>query len=167
MNKDLKLQVILFSDPNFLAVNILENLLSKNCIVNIVSEDITGWQERTVHLTNSSRYSIVTTNQYKDLSNFTYAIFCGGFLDKENATTDFKKFISNKNFGSAKTLAIFPFETFSLKVSSKISISDNAGIIYLGDLMGPRIDLESDLLLPKLINEMLAQRTVTLGVGEI
>jgi hypothetical protein len=167
MNRETKLLVILFSDPNFLAVNILENLLSKNCVVNIVSDDKTGWRERTSHLNSSSRFFLISTDEYKKLANFTYAIFCGGFINKESSTADFKKFISNKNFGNAKALAIFPFEAFSLKTGSRVSISDNAGIIYLGDLMGPRIDLESDLLLPSLINEMVNKRTVTLGVGEI
>jgi len=78
-----------------------------------------------------------------------------------------KKFISNKHFGNAKTLALFPFETFSLKTNSKIAISDNAAIIYLGDLLGPRIDLDSDLLLPSLVNEMVIKRSVTLAVGEV
>jgi hypothetical protein len=167
MNRELKLWVILFSDPNFLALNILETLLSKNCRISIVSDDKPRWRERTEHLVNSSRVSLIGTDEYKKLNNFTYAVFCGGFINKESATTDFKKFISNKNFGDAKTLAVFPFETFSLKTSSKISISNNAGIVYSGDLMGPRIDLESNLLLPSLINEMVTKRTVTLGVGEI
>lgn len=167
MNRESKLQVVLFSDPNFLAVNILEVLLSKNCIVTIVSDDGDRWVERIKHLSNPSRFSVISTEEYKHISNFSYAIFCGGFINKSSALGDFKKFNSNKNFGIAKTLAIFPFESFSLKTSNRISISDNAGIIYMGDLMGPRIDLESDLLLPTLINEMAVQRTVTLAVGEI
>ncbi|HKB88134.1 MAG TPA: DUF4012 domain-containing protein [Patescibacteria group bacterium] len=167
MNTDSKLRVILFSDPNFLAINILETLLSKNCLVSVVSDDLNKWQERTKQIATNSRFSFVKISEYKNLDNFSYAIFCGGFLNKESITEDFKKFITNKNFGTAKTLAIFPFETFSLKISSKIAISDNAGIIYLGDLMGPRIDLNSNLLLPTLISEMLTKRTVTLPVGEI
>lgn len=167
MNSEPKLVVCLFSDPNFLAVSILENLLSKNCLVKIVSDDKSLWNERTKYLANHSHFSLIGTSEYKNLKDFSYAVFCGGFLVKDNANTDFKKFISNNNFGNAKTLAVFPFETFSLKNSNGISISDNAGIIYLGDLVGPRIDLESDLLLPSLIREMLTKRTVTLGVGEI
>lgn len=167
MNRESKLQVVLFSDPNFLAVNILEVLLSKNCIVTVVSDEKSRWAERTKNLSNPSRFSVISTDEYKHLSNFSYAIFCGGFINKGSALADFKKFNSNKNFGIAKTLAIFPLESFSLKTSNRISISDNAGIIYVGDLMGPRIDLESDLLLPTLINEMAVQRTVTLAVGEI
>jgi hypothetical protein len=167
MNRESKLLVCLFSDPNFLAVSILETLLSKNCLVTIVTDDKTLWSERTKYLTNSSHFSLIGTNEYASLSNFSYAIFCGGFIDKDSSGDDFKKFISNKNFGNAKTLAIFPFETFTFKSSSRISISDNAGIIYIGDLVGPRIDLESNLLLPSLVREMFTSNTITLGVGEI
>lgn len=167
MNREPKLLVCLFSDPNFLAVSILENLLSKNCQVKIVTEEKNIWGQRIKHLATQTNISFIETNDYKSLSDFSYAIFCGGFLNKEKATSDFKKFISNKNFGNAKTLAVFPFETFSLKESSKISISDNAGIIYLGDVIGPRFDLVSDLLLSKLINESLNSSSMTMGVGEI
>jgi hypothetical protein len=82
MNRESKTLVVIFSDPNFLAVNILETLLSKNCVVNIVTEDKKDWRERTKHLTNFSRFSLVGIEEYKKLSNFTYAIFCGGFLKK-------------------------------------------------------------------------------------
>lgn len=167
MNRDTKVKVILFSDANFLALNLLETLLTKNCLVSIVSNDIEQWQVKTNNLQYSSRFLFLNFKEYKELSDFNYAIFCGGFIDREKSQTDFKKFISGNNLSNTKTLAIFPFETFSLTTSSKILISDNAGIIYLGDLMGPRIDLESNLLFPTLINEMLEKRTATLGIGEV
>jgi len=165
--RDSKLLICLYSDPNFLALNILEILLAKNCVIKIISDDIQKWKERTSKLNSPSRFSVIGTDEYKNLADFSYAIFCGGFLNKDSGVTDFKKFISNKHFGNAKTLALFPFETFSLKTNSKIAISDNAAIIYLGDLLGPRIDLDSDLLLPSLVNEMVIKRSVTLAVGEV
>lgn len=167
MNNTPKLLICLYSDPNFLAVNLLEILLSKNCYITVVSNEKELWLKRTNHLAFASRFSIINIDDYKKLINFSYAIFCGGFLEKEKAYIDFKKFLVNKNFGKAKTLAIFPFEVFSQNDANKISISDNAGMIYVGDLLGPRIDLQSNLLLPTLINEMTEKRTLTLGVGEI
>jgi hypothetical protein len=167
MNSESKIQVVLFSDPNFLAINILEILLSKNCKVFVVSDNEVVWKERIKNLANTSNFSVINTDDYKSLENFSYAVFCGGYINKKTLLTDFKKFNSNKNFGKAKTLAIFPFETFSYKNSDRIAISDNAGIIYTGDLMGPRIDLDSNLLLPTLICEMFEKGTLTLGVGEI
>lgn len=167
MNKETKPQVVIFSDPNFLAISFFEILLSKNCKVYIVSDDKEVWREKTKYVANSSNFLVINIEEYKNLENFSYAVFCGGFINKENTITDFEKFNSNKNFGKAKTLAVFPFETFSYKNSDRIVISDNAGIIYIGDLMGPRIDLDSNLLLPTLIKEMFEKRSLTLGVGEI
>ena len=37
---------------------------------------------------------------------------------------------------------------------------------YLGDLLGPRIDLESKLLISKSLAEALTLRSMTFGVGE-
>ncbi|NMC99758.1 MAG: DUF4012 domain-containing protein [Bacteroidales bacterium] len=150
-----------------MAINILETLLSKNCSVNIVSNDVEKWKQNTEHLSTVSRFGFTNYKEYKNVKNFSYAVFCGGFIDKNNALDEFKVFISNKNFGTSKTLAIFPFETFSLKNSSLINISDNAGIVYVGDLLGPRIDLESNLFLPSLINQIIIKRNLTLAVGEI
>jgi hypothetical protein len=167
MNNDNHPSVCLFSDPNFFALCVLETLVSKNCFVIIVTSDVPGWQKRTEHLSVPSRILITKQDDYKKSENFMYAIFCGGFIDKNSATSDFKKFIGNKNLKNTKTLAIFPFETFSLKTSSAISISTNAGIIYLGDLLGQRLDLESNLLYPSLVRNMMSKRLIMLGIGEI
>ncbi len=164
--KSKKLLVCLFSDPNFLAVSILENLLSNKCVVNIVSDNRELWERRTSNIADKSKFFITSLDSYAKISQFSYAILCGGFIKKQSALDDFKKFIANRNFGSAKTLAVFPLETFSLKTSSKISMSESAGIVYVGDLLGQRIDLNSNLLMPSLVREMIEKRTLTLGVGE-
>jgi hypothetical protein len=166
-NKQQKLLVCLFSDPNFLALNILENLLSNNCVVNIISDNEKIWREKTEHIAEQGRFFVTSLGNYKKITNFSYAIFCGGFVKKQTALEDFKVFISNKNFGTAKTLAVFPFETFSHKNSGKIAMTDNAGIVYVGDLLGARIDLNSNLLVPGLIKEMIEKRTLTMGIGEL
>ena len=159
--------VCLFSDPNFLSLNILENLLAEGCTVNIITDNEKLWKIKTLNLSNDSKYLITSIAKYHLISNFSYAIFCGGFIKRNQAISYFKKFIANKNFGNSKSLAIFPFEISPFKSASKISLSDNAGIVYVGDLFGPRIDLGSDLLLPRLMNEMIQKRSLTLGVGEV
>jgi hypothetical protein len=162
-----RLTVILYSDFNFLALNILENLLAAKCVVNIVTSDTKDWLENTSHITDKSRFFLTKISNYKKISNFSYAIFCGGFIKKQSAHAEFKNFISNRNFGNAKTLAIFPLDTFNFKSQKNIVISPKAGILYVGDLLGARIDLNSNLSLPVMIKEMIEKRRLTLGIGEL
>ena len=167
MNTDSKPLVCLFSDPNFFAINVFKNLISSSCIVNIITDNKKIWLQKIGNDLNKSNIFVTATQDYKRITNFSHAIFCGGFLDKKKALADFKLFISNKNFGSAKTLAVFPFEILTLKSIPRISIRKNSGVVYLGDLLGEGIDLNSNLLVPTLIKEMIEKRTLTLGVGEL
>ncbi len=167
MNSDNKLLIFLYSDSNFLALNILENLLSKNCSVNVVTNDVRSWQERTLHIANRSRFSIIEKSNFNKDQKGNYNIYCGGFLSKIDTYNSLKEFIRNENQDNIKTLILLPFEIFNSNENSEILVNDNISIIYLGDLLGPRLDLESDLLVSSAINEVLINRTLTLGVGEI
>ena len=158
--------VHLFSDANFLSVSILETLVSKNCFVNIISSDEKKWRERTRHLTGNPRFSILNKKSFSPVDTISYAIFCQGFIKNENPFSDFKHFRRQNFFVNTKTLVIIPFEKFSLKESSTLSLNDNTGVVYLGDLLGPRIDLESKLLISKSLAEALTLRSMTFGVGE-
>lgn len=160
-------QVVLFSDPNFLSLNILQDLLTGGYSVNIISSQRKAWEERAKNVEGRTNILITSLKDYSRLANFSFAIFVGGFVKKNSTLPDFKRFISNRHFGNAKTLAIFPLETYSVTKTKSILISKNAGIIYLGDLLGPGIDLNSGLLLPSLIKNMIEKRTLTLGVGEL
>ncbi len=158
--------VYIFSDPNFLAVNILENLLAKNCLVNIITSDKKTWEEKTLHISNRSKFWVTSSKDVSKLIHPNYAIFCGGFINKEEAFEGFKNFIRSPILSGSKTLAIFPFEA-SENIKKVVPRGDESGVIYLGDLFGPRMDLGSDLLAPRLVNEILGRRTITLGVGEV
>ncbi len=172
MNPDNKLLIYLYSDSNFLAVNILENLLSKNCLVNIVTQDTKAWKEKTVYIANKNNFSIFEESKIEGNQKCNYVIFCGGFLDKDNCYDELKKFLSKNefftnNFKEVKTLVILPFEVFDQIENNTLPFSDNLGIVYMGDLFGPRMDLQSNLLAPSTLYEILETRTLTLGVGEI
>lgn len=167
MNSETTSQVILYSDPNFLALNILEKLLREGHLVNIVSNNKSLWEKKAFNFNNRSNIFITKPRNYIVLNNFKYAIFCGGFLNKDSAFIEFKKFIKNKNFKGTKTLAVFPLDLYDSLNQKLISVKPNSGILYVGDLLGKSIDLNSNLTLPKLINEMIHTRSLTLGVGEL
>ncbi len=158
--------IYLFSDANFLAVNILENLLSKNCYVNIICRDEKKWLERASHISGHSRFGIINKKKFNPGSSPNYAIFCQGFIKNENSFSEYKHYRKLNFLQVTKTLVLVPFERFSLKESASLNLDDNTGVIYLGDLIGPRIDLEADLLVAKCLGEILTSKSMTLGVGE-
>lgn len=166
MNTD-KILVCLYSDANFLALSILENLLTKNCYVLIVTDEVSKWENQTIHINSKSRFSFVKPKDISQVLYFNYTIFCGGFIERENAYPEYRVFRENDNIVSPKNLVIFPFESFSLKEDASINVNSNLGVVYIGDLLGPRIDLNSDLLLPKIINRILHKREIRVAFGEV
>jgi hypothetical protein len=162
-----RILVCLNSDANFLALNILEYLLSKNSQVVVVTSDLKKWLQITKHLEIGKRFSIVNESDLESSYSFNYSIFCGGFISKKDSYKSLKIFLNNKNLVASKCLAVLPFEVFLPKEDDSIKRTDSLGIIYVGDLLGPRIDLESDLLINQSINEILTKREISLAVGEV
>lgn len=156
--------VDLYSDSNFLSLNLFESLLTKNCFINIVTNDVKGWTEKTGLVSNRSRFSIVSQNKFVNPGS-TYSIIVSGFLGGEPyefINNIFKKFDLSKS----KTLILLPFEKYSFEKNSELKVPDNIGIVYFGDLFGPRMDLSSDLFAVQLINGIVYKRTMTFGIGE-
>lgn len=167
MNPSAKLSICLYSDANFLAVNILENLLSRNCTVTVVTKNVNDWKIKSQQLSANTKLQIVD-RKYFDLKNsFSYAIYCGGFIKVNSAYSDYLDFISLVGNVNTKILSIFPIESFDRNQLDNIRISNNIAVIYTGDLVGPRINLESDLLISTSISEIIWKRKLTLAVGEV
>lgn len=167
MNPSQKFLVCLYSEPNFLAVNVLENLLANNCFINIITDDTRGWIEKTSKIVARNKFSIVHRDEFQKGINYSYIIFCSGFLSKDKTGTDIEKFLKTVEFQNKKTFFILPKEIYGTLKTNSFGIPDNAGIIYLGDLLGPRIDLESDLKLPVYLSEIIRSRSLSVPVGEI
>jgi hypothetical protein len=167
MNHSPKFIVCLYSDANFLALNILENLLSKNCLVNIVCEDAKAWGERTAQIASKNLFSIVNSKDITRKNIFDYAIYCGGFLNKGTALSGFQKMKTEINLSATKTLILFPSEVYESKLFNGAAVNENLAVIYFTDLMGPRIDLKSDLFLPRSVSEAVQKKKLRLSVGEM
>src|SRR5688572_14231258 len=159
--------VCLYSDANFLAVSILENLLAQKCFVNIVTKDVKKWKEKTINIATKNRFSITEKGDTSSQQKYSYIIFCGGFISSDRVYEDLEVMVNDSASAETKTLALLPFEYFNQKNNSKIDINDNLAVVYLGDLFGPRMDLDSELLSSRVINEILQERSLTLGVGEV
>jgi hypothetical protein len=167
MNPAEKFLICFYSEPNFLAVNILENLLANNCYVNILTDDVDGWIKKTSNIAAKNKFSVGDYKSFSKNTVYSYVLFCSGFLDKKKLTQDINKFLKTVDYQNKKTFFIIPKELYG---TINIDIQGNpndVGIIYLGDVVGPRIDLESDLKLPTYINEVIEERSLTMPVGEV
>ncbi len=160
-----KLFVCFYSEPNFFSLNLLENLLSKNCLVNIIAKDVDTWKNNTYHL-DKSKFSITPIGKNFVKQTYNYAIYAGGFFDKSLAYKGLKDFYEDESILNVKTLVVIPFESFDQDKHNQIPLHGNVGVIYVGDLIGPRIDLDSNLFIARNLNDILFKRTLTVEIGE-
>lgn len=167
MNSSQKLSVCLYSDANFLAVGLLENLLSRNCTVNILTNDVKSWKKRTSQISLTNKFSILDIRNASKTNRFDYTIFCGGYIDKYRAYVDYQAFTKLIGYSSSKILIIFPFEIYDKNTVDGFEFSDNTAVLFTGDLIGPRIDFESNLLMPSLLYNAIWKRKINLPVGEV
>lgn len=161
-----KLAVCIFSDPNFFALNLLETLLSKNCFVYVITNDAKTWKERTSRII-PSLFSVVDSSNKIQSLNYGYAIFFNGFLNKQKYLDDYSNFLKLTITPNVKTINLFPFEVYSQELANKVKTDNNISTIFVGDLLGPRFDFNSNLFVAQNINEILDKRDLTLGVGEV
>lgn len=162
---DKTLVVSLFSDCNFLSLSVLENLLSKNCFINIVTDNKKEWQESTLHLSGNRRYSLMEAKDFEiNLSPYSIIISGYGSRGSYGGISNILKKVPNND---SKVLMLFPFEKYSFEENSRFNFSANLGVVYLGDLLGARMDLRNDLFVTKTIQEIYFKRTMHLSVGEL
>ncbi len=166
MNQEAKLTVSLFSDGNFLALSILETLLSKNFLVNVITEETEVWRLQTKNL-NKTRFGITLADDFSEAIKYNYFIYCGGFTKKENFLKKIKWILSLENIKNVKGIILLPFEKFSLQNSFDFPLNDNISVVYLGDLLGPRFNLDGNLFIEKIINQIVLEKTFNVGIGEI
>lgn len=157
----------LFSEADFLSLSILEYLLSNQCFVKIFTNNKELWKNRTSHLSKFSNFEIFSENKNdKNFLNLNYSIFISGFFGKKNLYDRVYEFSNFKIPSRVKKILIFPFERINNENKFKIKTNDNLAIIYLGDLLGARIDLESNLLFPSLLKSACNSFILKVGFGE-
>lgn len=161
-----KLSVCLFSDSNFLALNVLETLLSKNCYVYVITKDGKNWKNKTSRI-NPALFTVIDKPEQIQQLNYGYALFFSGFLNKEKFWEEYNTFSKLTISPNVKTITLFPFEIFSQELANKIENNGNSATIFVGDLLGPRFDFDSNLFVSDRLNEILGKREIILGVGEV
>lgn len=159
--------VTIFSDPNFLSVCLIEQLISRLCRVVVFTSDKKRFDQATAHITNKANFSILPENQFLNYPKAQYAIFVCGFINTKDAYNKFNSLYRPSLFSNVKSLVVFPWGVFEHEANDSLPENGNLGIIYAGDLLGPRIDVQSNLPMTEKINEAVGQGSISLGVGEL
>lgn len=166
MNPGEKLLVNLYSDANGLSVNILEQLLANNCYVNIITNNKEDWLERTSKIVTSTRFSIVSKDDVNESIAYSYNIACFGFINSSNVSKDVGQFLKIKNFKNSKTLIVLPEKVYGIINKEVLSKQENVGVVYISDILGPRMDINSDLKLSTYLREILRYQKLAVSIGE-
>ncbi len=159
--------IALFSDSNFLAISLVENLLSKLTRVAVFSTNKKAWLDGTSHIPKNSNLGFFDEEDFGSFPQVGYAVFINKRKNKENPFTHFNSIYLNSTFKNVKTLSIFLSEEFSLTDSSSLAINNNLAVVYVGDLIGSRIDLSGTSRINEILSEAIQNRNITLGVGEV
>ena len=156
MNPITKNRVLLFSGPNFLALTILEYLLSKGFFVYIFTSSKSEWQRSTVNIAFKNRFEISSNFREINFNNISYEICIEGYDRFQN------KFIVNPEI---KTIILTPFENYN-DISKILPTGNNIANIFLGDLVGPRMDISFPLLINSTLKSIVDKRLFEVAVGE-
>lgn len=159
--------VAIFSDFNFFSLYLVEILLSKSCNVTVFTADEKLWKFKTNHIADKTHLQISNEKNFTFAPPPTYAVFCCGFTKQKLAFDEFKKLYTPQRFKNTKSIAAFPLEVFDEIKNNAIPVNNSLAIVYLGDLLGPRIDLRNDLFINKLIEEIVQSRSATFPIDKI
>src|SRR4030042_100718 len=86
--------VFLFSEPEGLAISILENLLANYCRVNVFTDNISDWKSLSSHLKENINYSINSYDQLNIKENINYLLYESTLFSKVDSKN--KKLIFEK-----------------------------------------------------------------------
>ncbi|MEK7112193.1 MAG: DUF4012 domain-containing protein [Patescibacteria group bacterium] len=160
-------QVAIFSDPGGLAVSLVEKLLANFCKVSIFSKDGDGWRESIEHIAQKEFIEINENEAQPE-----YIIFFD--LRLEAAESQYEKLASFYIKNPAKTLVVLPF-SFNLSDSTRVSkivrtiegLGQDFGIIYIGDLIGPRISESDAGSLGRLLTDAIRKKSFPISHQEM
>jgi len=129
--------ILLFSEANCLAIYLVENLLANRCLIKIFTENAKLWKEKTEHIQTKDFIEYPTKNEKETVCG-DYALFVK--LEKESDGNYLQETIDYSVKNQIKTFVILPYRNIS-DFDSRLELPDTLGLVFVGDLIGPRIDL--------------------------
>lgn len=176
-----KPNVLLYADPEGLAVNLSELLLANYCRVKIVSEKENEWKILSDHLKDNENFEINSQINFSGVSN-EYEIFISGVFAK-NETYDSRflkkeeeRLLNVRNKDSnAKKLYIFPYQVKGdlfgeiNKILNEIfsNIRKDESLMFVGQFVGPRIKLSERDLLSRIIKDAIFAKKIRIPRKDI
>ncbi|MBI4157925.1 DUF4012 domain-containing protein [Candidatus Woesebacteria bacterium] len=152
--------VALFARPDGLSVRLVEALLSNLCFVEILSDKKALWEEALSHIPQKNLFKIINPEKQKEEAIFEYLILLNeNLFSPENETIETCRFAAAQR---AKILILLPFSTEGLENwqlredirATLLKKVPEAGIIYVGDIYGPRYLGEDKNFLTRLLTRL-------------
>ena len=131
--------ILLFSEANCLAISLVENLLANRCHIKVFSKNNKQWIEKSKHIQTKENLEYLTNKDIKETEGGNYAIF----LDIEDEINPelINEAVTYSLKEKIKTFIIIPFRKYPEIDLANINLPDTAGLVFVGDLIGPRMDL--------------------------
>jgi hypothetical protein len=150
--------VEVFSPPDLLGISLVENLLAYFFRIKIITTQKTKWEEKISHIENKSCLEVIASTKTEAVPEANYTIF-NFFRETKDLPLFLNKAADYAIKNRAKTLVILPYYP-AIFGNYSVSLPSNLGIIYLGDLLSPRMELDSLSETSRIIKESLFQKRV-------
>lgn len=171
--------VALFAETDVLSISLLEQLLANFCRVTVVAENLDLWRESTKHLKDNEFIEIIKIDDLSRLQRADYVIYESLCLNASKKTLSQEKKKIDKAVGLAKredlkALFVLPYavenecvKNLSGLIKDYLKEKDtNLGAVYVGDVIGPRMELSEERLVSKVLKEALSEPVVGLPKEE-
>jgi len=155
---------VIVSEFSALSLSVVENLLANFCQVLIVADDASFWKSSIKHIQTKEDINIVDFNEISVSKSASYLVFVDNYYKKNEIVSNtsdilrIKEAISLSRDHSLKTFFVFPSsiktddqEVFVLANHCLTDDSTTAGIIFTGEVFGPRMDLNRSSNISSLI----------------
>jgi hypothetical protein len=144
----------IWSGQNALAIALAEKLLANLCEVVVVNKNIASWQEATKHFSNSPYFRIQKNED--GLAKIDYSCVLGA---------PYKEALRIEEKYRAKTFLILDYRELQ-KRQDTFHLKENIGAVYVGDLFGPRMDLDSSSSVARIVEDVLFKKKVEVSLED-
>src|SRR4030042_4510130 len=160
--------VLLMCDPDGLGISLVEKLLTNFCRIKIYSKEKEKWEKLISHI-SQQRFLEITSDP---TGRIEYFLFLDEALSKKIG--DYEEAIEVGRRLKSKTLFVLPYAVLEEKEEEYLKVKrflkqngGDFGQLFIGDTFGPRVNLEKDDLLSRLLNLAIEENTLSFSSNEV